>query len=199
MLGDTEAMTRTTDIAHFYKVTTQPDPEWGSGLPAPELGKLLEGAYVTSTDKTISFVVGGVGKTKCKTAWEFDAQGRMVNASTKDIKYDKFRSKDDLLILPGACPEAMGPKGLEGNIGWSDPGDVYRFVLGAPIEAAKLDEGVEPPRGMSGLVAATASLWRLEIGTAGAVWTCVDPAWNVARSRTMTCTRARSKSEGRPR
>ena len=168
-------MTRTTDIAHFYKVTTEPDPEWGSGLSAPELGKLLEGAYITSTDKTISFVVGGVGKTKCKTAWEFDAQGRMVNASTKDIKYDKFRSKDDLLILPGACPEAMGPKGLEGNIGWSDPGDVYRFVLGAPIEAAELDEGVEPPRGMSGLVAATASLWRLEIGIDGAVWTCVDP------------------------
>ena len=70
MLGDTEAMTRTTDIAHFYKVTTQPDPEWGSGLSAPELGKLLEGAYITSTDKTISFVVGGVGKTKCKTARE---------------------------------------------------------------------------------------------------------------------------------
>ena len=99
----------------------------------------------------------------------------MVNASTKDIKYDKFRGKDDLLILPGACPEAMGPKGLEGNIGWSDPGDVYRFVLGAPIEAAELDEGVEPPRGMGGLVAATASLWRLEIGTDGAAWTCVDP------------------------
>ena len=73
MSGDTEAMTRTTDIAHFYKVTTEPDPEWGSGLSAPELGKLLEGAYITSTDKTISFVVGGVGKTKCKTAWEFDA------------------------------------------------------------------------------------------------------------------------------
>ena len=69
MLGDTEAMTRTTDIAHFYKVTTEPDPEWGSGLSAPELGKLLEGAYITSTDKTISFVVGGVGKTKYKTAW----------------------------------------------------------------------------------------------------------------------------------
>ena len=132
MLGDTEAMTRTTDIAHFYKVTTQPDPEWGSGLSAPELGKLLEGAYITSTDKTISFVVGGVGKTKCKTAWEFDAQGRMVNASTKDIKYDKFRGKNDLLILPGACPEAMGPKGLEGNIGWSDPGDVYPASCSEP-------------------------------------------------------------------
>ena len=98
-------MTRTTDIAHFFKVTTAPDPEWGSGLPAPELGKLLEGAYITSTDKTVSFVVGGVGKTKCKTAWEVDAQGRMVNASTKDIKYDKFRGKNDLLILPGACPQ----------------------------------------------------------------------------------------------
>ena len=31
MSRDTEAMTRTTDIAHFYKVTTAPDPEWGSG------------------------------------------------------------------------------------------------------------------------------------------------------------------------
>jgi hypothetical protein len=93
-------MTRTTDIAHFYKVTT------ALAFRLPELGKLLEGAYITSTDKTVSFVVGGVGKTKSKTAWEFDAQGRMViNASTKDIKYDKFRGKDDLLILPGACPQ----------------------------------------------------------------------------------------------
>ena len=60
MSGDTEAMTRTTDIAHFYKVTTEPDPEWGSGLSAPELGKLLEGAYITSTD-TDGIVRGGGG------------------------------------------------------------------------------------------------------------------------------------------
>ena len=53
---------------------------------------------------------------------------------------------------------------------------------------------------MSGLVAATASLWRLEIGTAGAVWTCVDPRMEFDALQGDDMHKgASSNSGGRPR
>ena len=172
-------MTRTTDISLFKTVTTVPDEDWGTGLTATAIGQLIDGAYITNTSKSLSLVVTGVSKTKCKLSWEFDTQGHPVKNSTMECKYSVLRAIPGLRILPGACPEAMTDKGLASNIGWSDAESLYRFQVAGPIEAAELEEGITPPTGMRNGVASSAALWRLELNVPNAKWECVDPRFEI--------------------